>query len=38
MYLDYDRWWRLSKLGLIGFLPELVACSRDHEATKTRAH
>jgi GT2 family glycosyltransferase len=36
MCLDYDLWWRLSKRGAIGFLPELVACSRDHEATKTR--
>jgi GT2 family glycosyltransferase len=38
MCLDYDLWWRLSKLGPIGFLPEFVASSRDHEATKTRAH
>lgn len=37
MCLDYDLWWRLSKLGPIGFLPEFVASSRDHEATKTRA-
>jgi GT2 family glycosyltransferase len=36
MCLDYDLWWRLSKLGPIGFLPELVASSRDHAATKTR--
>jgi GT2 family glycosyltransferase len=34
--LDYDLWWRLSKLGPIGFFPEPIACSRDHEATKTR--
>src|SRR5262249_23882326 len=26
--LDYDLWWRLSRLGPIDFLPELVACSR----------
>jgi GT2 family glycosyltransferase len=38
MCLDYDLWLRLSKLGDIGYLPELVACSRDHEATKTRLH
>ncbi len=36
MCLDYDLWWRLSKLGPIGFLREFVACSRDHEASKTR--
>jgi len=36
MCLDYDLWWRLSARGPIAFLPELVACSRDHEATKTR--
>ncbi len=38
MCLDYDLWWRLSKLGSIGTVPDFVACSRDHEATKTRAH
>jgi hypothetical protein len=38
MCLDYDLWWRLSELGPLGFLPEIVACSRDREATKTRAH
>jgi GT2 family glycosyltransferase len=36
MCLDYDFWWRLAKIGAIGFLEEFVACSRDHEATKTR--
>jgi hypothetical protein len=36
MCLDYDLWWRLSGLGAIGFLPELLACSRDHDSTKTR--
>lgn len=36
MCLDYDLWWRLSGLGLIEYLPEFVACSRDHPATKTR--
>src|SRR5207247_1397187 len=38
MCLDYDLWWRLSRLGPIAFLDELVACSRDHEDTKTRGH
>jgi GT2 family glycosyltransferase len=38
MCLDYDLWWRLSRMGPIGFLPEPLACSRDHDATKTRAH
>src|SRR5262249_58801572 len=38
MCLDYDLWWRLSRLGPIDFLPELVACSREHESTKTRLH
>ncbi len=37
MCLDYDLWWRLSTFGPIGHLPEVVACSRDHDATKTRA-
>lgn len=39
MCLDYDLWWRLAELGPIGFLPEPLACSRDHDhgATKTRA-
>ncbi len=36
MCLDYDLWWRLSRLGPIGFTREFIACSRDHEATKTR--
>lgn len=36
MCLDYDLWWKLAKLGSIGFLDEFVACSRDHAATKTR--
>jgi GT2 family glycosyltransferase len=36
MCLDYDLWWRLSRIGPIGFVRELVACSRDHEATKSR--
>lgn len=36
MCLDYDLWWRLAKLGPIGFLDEFLACSRDHSTTKTR--
>ncbi|BBI36174.1 glycosyltransferase family 2 protein [Cohnella abietis] len=36
MCLDYDLWWRLSKSGVFGYLSEFTACSRDHEATKTR--
>jgi hypothetical protein len=37
MCFDYDLWWRLSKLGEIGYMPgALVAGSRDHAATKTR--
>ena len=35
--LDYDLWWRLSRLGRIGYVAEPLACSRDHEATKTRS-
>src|SRR5262249_28681342 len=38
MCLDYDLWWRLSRVGRIAFLPEFVALSRDHAATKTRLH
>ena len=34
--LDYELWWRLSRTGTLDFVPELVACSRDHESTKTR--
>jgi GT2 family glycosyltransferase len=36
MCLDYDLWLRLSRLGPIGFVDELIASTRDHEATKTR--
>jgi GT2 family glycosyltransferase len=38
MCLDYELWWRLSRIGPIGYLPELIACSRDHPGTKTRAN
>ncbi len=36
MCMDYDMWWRLSKIGQIKYLPEFVACSRDYCTTKTR--
>jgi GT2 family glycosyltransferase len=36
MCFDYDLWWRLSKVGPIGYLAERVAGSRDHGETKTR--
>ena len=34
--LDYDLWWRLSKIGPIGYLDRFVACTRDHPRSKTR--
>ena len=34
--MDYDLWWRLSKIGKIGYLEQFVACSRDHARSKTR--
>jgi GT2 family glycosyltransferase len=36
MCFDFDLWWRLGRLGPIGYLDELVAASRDHGDTKTR--
>jgi GT2 family glycosyltransferase len=36
MCFDYDLWWRLARLGPIGYLPVPVAGSRDHGETKTR--
>jgi GT2 family glycosyltransferase len=36
MCFDYDLWWRLARIGTIGYVPELIAASRDHAATKTR--
>ncbi len=36
MCFDYDLWWRLARLGPIGYVDQFVAASRDHEATKTR--
>lgn len=38
MCMDYDLWWKLSKMGRMGYLQEFVACSRDHGATKTRTN
>jgi GT2 family glycosyltransferase len=38
MCFDFDLWWRLSRLGEIGYLDEVVAASRDHGETKTRRH
>ena len=34
--LDYDLWWRLSKVGKIGYIDRFVACTRDHPNSKTR--
>jgi len=34
--MDYDLWWRLSKIGPIGYLEEFVAGTRDHPHSKTR--
>jgi GT2 family glycosyltransferase len=36
MCFDYDLWWRLARIGPIGYVDHFVAASRDHEATKTR--
>lgn len=36
MCFDYDLWWRLSRLGTIGYVDSKVAASRDHGETKTR--
>jgi GT2 family glycosyltransferase len=36
MCFDYDLWWRLARVGPIGFVDTVVAASRDHSATKTR--
>ncbi len=36
MCFDYDLWWRLGRLGEIGYLDAVVAASRDHGETKTR--
>ncbi len=34
--MDYDLWWRLSRIGSIGYLEQFVACTRDHPQSKTR--
>jgi GT2 family glycosyltransferase len=36
MCFDYDLWWRLARLGPIGYLDRPLAASRDHRDTKTR--
>ncbi len=36
MCFDYDLWWRLARVGPIGFIDTMVAASRDHSETKTR--
>jgi GT2 family glycosyltransferase len=36
MCFDYDLWWRVGRLGPIGYLDQFVAASRDHGDTKTR--
>ncbi len=36
MCMDYDLWWKLSDIGQLGYLQQFVACSRDHDQTKTR--
>ena len=38
MCMDYDLWWKISSVGLIGHLKEFVACSRDYSTTKTRTN
>lgn len=38
MCFDYDLWWRLHRLGTIGYVDRIVAASRDHGTTKTRRH
>jgi len=36
MCFDYDLWWRLARVGTIGYVDDLIAASRDHAGTKTR--
>lgn len=36
MCFDYDLWWRLARVGPIGWVDRVIAGSRDHGATKTR--
>jgi GT2 family glycosyltransferase len=36
MALDYDLWWRIYRqAGELLYLPEFIACTRHHDATKT---
>ncbi len=35
--MDYDLWWKLARIGKIGFLDEVVAQYREHPETKTRS-
>jgi GT2 family glycosyltransferase len=36
MCFDYDLWWRLARIGPIGYVDAMIAASRDHAGTKTR--
>jgi len=35
--MDYDLWWRLARIGSIGFVDTVVAQFREHRETKTRS-
>ena len=35
--MDYDLWWKLARVGRIGFVEEVVAQYREHRETKTRS-
>ncbi len=35
--MDYDLWWKLARIGEIGFVNEVVAQYREHPETKTRS-
>jgi GT2 family glycosyltransferase len=35
--MDYDLWWKLARIGKIGFVDEVVAQYREHAETKTRS-
>jgi hypothetical protein len=34
--MDYDLWWRLSRLGPPAFVDGVLAVNREHATTKTR--
>ncbi|TLS52021.1 glycosyltransferase [Paenibacillus antri] len=36
MCMDYELWWRIAAQGDIAYFEYPVACSRDHDETKTR--